>query len=121
MTMRPSSAITTSAPKPIWSWLGRPLAIDFANTVTRAGREDVELLRAPWDLAEWARREHPRSPLLPHDFAGATQAEAAQRMREVRELRDVIRAVLQAAVDEFRPSEGLQALERASATIDGTA
>ncbi len=40
-----------------WSWLGEPLAIDFANTVRRVGNEYEELLRDGGDLGEWAALE----------------------------------------------------------------
>src|SRR4051812_26345537 len=78
-------------PPHAWEWLGEPLAIDFANTVRRHGREYEDLLRAPADLEEWARRE----PLQPVDAAG--------RLEEARELRDAVLAVLRAAAAGERP------------------
>ena len=45
-----------------WSWLGEPLAIDFANTVRRRGGDYTELLSSGSDLRAWAARETPHVP-----------------------------------------------------------
>ena len=45
-----------------WSWLGEPLAIDFANTVRRRGSDYTELLASGADLRAWAAHEANRVP-----------------------------------------------------------
>ena len=45
-----------------WSWLGEPLAIDFANTVRRRGGDYTELLSSGADLRAWAEHEASRVP-----------------------------------------------------------
>jgi predicted RNA-binding Zn ribbon-like protein len=75
-----------------WDWLGEPLAVDLANTIKRRGREYVELLRAPADLAEWCRHEAGRVPASAAEAAGA-------RLGEVRAVRDDVFAVLRAAAE----------------------
>ncbi len=70
-----------------WSWLGEPVAIDFANTVRRRGLEYVECLDSPRELVAWARFQRVR----------LTVREVAPRMEEVRELRDAVFALLLAA------------------------
>ena len=70
-----------------WSWLGEPLAIDFANTVRRRGGDYTELLSSGSDLRAWAARETPHVP----DPAALV---ADPRLNEVRELRDAIFALL---------------------------
>jgi len=89
-----------------WSWLGEPLAIDFANTVRRRGETYEELLATPDDLAEWAERERGRIPALPR------VSEA--RLGEVRALRDAVFATLRAAAEgEPIPAAAEQALNAA--------
>jgi len=73
-----------------WSWLGEPLAVDFANTVRRRGRDYTELLATGADLRAWVEHEAPRVP-DPTEYAADT------RLEEVRELRDAIFALLLAA------------------------
>jgi predicted RNA-binding Zn ribbon-like protein len=73
-----------------WSWLGEPLAIDFANTVRRRGSDYTELLRSGADLRAWALHEANRVPDPPELLADS-------RLDEVRELRDAIFALLLAA------------------------
>lgn len=70
-----------------WSWLGEPLAIDFANTVRRRGLEYVEFLDSPRDLVEWARYERLR----------LRERDVGARLDEVRELRDAVFALLGSA------------------------
>src|SRR5690242_16400552 len=70
-----------------WSWLGEPLAIDFANTVRRQGFEYVEFLCEPRDLVEWARYERLR----------LRERDVGSRLDEVRELRDAVFALLGAS------------------------
>jgi predicted RNA-binding Zn ribbon-like protein len=70
-----------------WSWLGEPLAVDFANTVRRRGGDYTELLSSGADLRTWAAREASRVPDPPAGVADA-------RLNEVRELRDAIFALL---------------------------
>lgn len=75
-------------PEP-WSWLGEPLAVDFANTVRRRGRDYTELLETGADLRAWAQREADRVPDPPLGTAEA-------RLADVRALRDAIFALLYA-------------------------
>ena len=70
-----------------WSWLGEPLAIDFANTVRRRGGDYTELLSSGSDLRAWAARE---TPHVPDPAVLVVDA----RLDEVRELRDAIFALL---------------------------
>jgi predicted RNA-binding Zn ribbon-like protein len=70
-----------------WSWLGEPLAIDFANTVRRHGLEYVEYLGEPGDLVEWAY----------HEGLRLTARDVGPRLADVRELRDAVFALLRAA------------------------
>src|SRR6476619_1126936 len=73
-----------------WSWLGEPLAVDFANTVRRRGGDYTELLRTGADLCAWAEHEASRVP-DPSEYA------ADHRLEEVRALRDAIFALLLSA------------------------
>jgi predicted RNA-binding Zn ribbon-like protein len=73
----------------MWEWLGEALAVDFANTTKRSGDVGRELLRAPEDVSEWARREAGRVPAV---------APADVRLQEVRALRDAVVSVLHATV-----------------------
>jgi hypothetical protein len=104
---------------PIWGWLGRPLALDFANTIARAGNDDVELLDGVWALEEWARREHPRVPRLP-PFVPSAPNEGVRRMAEVRALRDAIRASLDAAAEGGDPPARVRAQIVAATASDGS-
>jgi len=70
-----------------WSWLGEPLAIDFANTVRRHGLAYVEYLDEPGELVEWARREGLQ----------LSARDVGSRLDEVRALRDAVFALLLAA------------------------
>ena len=78
----------------MWDWLGEPLAADFANTTKRRGMEEREYLRSGADLAEWARRQHGRVPLVPEDVA----------LDEALALRAAVKRVLHAAVAGSRPA-----------------
>jgi predicted RNA-binding Zn ribbon-like protein len=73
-----------------WSWLGEPLAVDFANTVRRRGGDYTELLASGADLRAWAEHEAARVP-DPSEHA------ADSRLDEVRALRDAIFALLYSA------------------------
>jgi predicted RNA-binding Zn ribbon-like protein len=79
-----------------WSWLGEPLAVDFANTVRRRGGDYTELLTSGADLRAWAEHEAQRVP-DPSEHAAET------RLDEVRALRDAIFALLLAAA-QHRPA-----------------
>ena len=82
----------------MWEWLGDDLAIDFANTRKRRGRDYVELLATGADVAEWARLEEGRVPAV-------TAPAAAPRLDEVRAVRDDVFAVLRAtAAGEPHPA-----------------
>jgi predicted RNA-binding Zn ribbon-like protein len=78
---------------PVWSWLIEPLAMDFANSTRRVGMVDREYFRTGADVAEWCERE-------PADVPMVSAAAADRRMDEILEVRDDIKAVLRAAVDE---------------------
>ena len=84
-----------------WSWLGEPLAVDFANTVRRRGDDYTDLLASGADLRAWAAREASRVPDPP---AGA----AAARLNEVRELRDAIFALLLASAEGEPVPRGIE-------------
>jgi predicted RNA-binding Zn ribbon-like protein len=73
-----------------WSWLGEPLAIDFANTVRRHGLEYAEYLGEPGDLVTWAR----------HEGLPLSERDVGPRLPEVRELRDAVFALLHANARE---------------------
>lgn len=77
-----------------WTWLGRPLAVDLANTVVPgpSGGEPVELLVHPGDLDGWLAAQGVRLPALEDGGAVA-------RFIEFRVLRDDLRLLLTAAVD----------------------
>ena len=76
----------------MWEWLGEPLALDFANTLLRRGWSYEDQLREPGDLAEWARRQRGRVPVVAPDAV-------AGRLDEVRALRDDCFALLRATAD----------------------
>jgi predicted RNA-binding Zn ribbon-like protein len=82
-----------------WSWLGEPLAIDFANTVRRHGLEYVECLDSPRELVEWARREGLRLRVR----------DVGSRLHDVHELRDAVFALLLRAVRGENMPAGAQA------------
>jgi predicted RNA-binding Zn ribbon-like protein len=84
-----------------WSWLGEPLALDFANTVRRRGGEYTELLTSGAELAAWAAREEDRVPPVRPEAAGA-------RLREVRELRDAVFALLLATAEHEPAPRGVE-------------
>ena len=84
-----------------WSWLGEPLAVDFANTVRRRGADYTELLSSGADLRAWAAREASRVPDPPPGIADA-------RLKEVRELRDAIFALLLAAAESEPVPRGVE-------------
>jgi predicted RNA-binding Zn ribbon-like protein len=67
-----------------WSWLGEPLAIDFANTLRRHGLEYVEYLGSPRELVEWAR----------HEGVALSGRDVGSRLAEVHALRDAVFALL---------------------------
>ena len=78
---------------PLWSWLTEPLPMDFANTTRRRGMVDHDYLRTGADLASWSEREAGRVPRV-------SARAAAARLDEVRAMRDDVKAVLRAAVDD---------------------
>ena len=91
----------SSVPPETWSWLGEPLAIDFANTVRRRGSDYTELLATGADLRAWAEHEAARVP-DPSEYAADT------RLGEVRELRDAIFALLLAAAQRRPAPVGIE-------------
>jgi predicted RNA-binding Zn ribbon-like protein len=72
----------------MWDWLGEPLAADFANTTKRRGMVEREFLRSGADLAEWARRQGGRVPLVGDDVP----------LENALALRDAVKRVLHATV-----------------------
>ena len=72
----------------MWDWLGEPLAADFANTTKRRGMVDREFLRSGADLAEWARRQDGRVPLVADDVP----------LEDALALREAVKRVLHATV-----------------------
>jgi predicted RNA-binding Zn ribbon-like protein len=90
-----------------WSWLGEPLAIDFANTVRRRGLEYVECLDEPRELVEWAR----------HQGVRLSVREVAPRLDEVRELRDAVFALLSAAARDAGATPPRDAEARLNAAL----
>ena len=84
-----------------WSWLGEPLAVDFANTVRRRGSDYTELLSSGADLRAWAQHESGRVP-DPSEYVSDT------RLDEVRELRDAIFALLLAAARREPSPPGIE-------------
>jgi predicted RNA-binding Zn ribbon-like protein len=81
-----------------WSWLGEPLAIDFANTVRRRGPEYVEYLDSPRELVEWAH----------HEGLRLSARDVGSRLAEVRELRDAVFALLLAAARDENAPAGIE-------------
>ena len=79
--------------QPDWYWLSEPLAMDFANTIHRRGMVDHDHLRTGADVASWCEHEPRRVPRV-------TARAAAERIDEIRALRDDVHAVLRATVDE---------------------
>ena len=91
----------------MWEWLGEPLAMDFANTIKRRGAEDVDWLRTPADLEEWAR-------LTPSDVpipAGAGRLDAVHAFRG--HVRRFLRAVLDGSPLPDDATEAINAAARA--------
>jgi predicted RNA-binding Zn ribbon-like protein len=84
-----------------WSWLGEPLAVDFANTVRRRGADYTELLATGADLRAWAEHEAARVP-DPSEYA------ADSRLDEIRALRDAIFALLYAAARREPAPPGIE-------------
>jgi predicted RNA-binding Zn ribbon-like protein len=90
-----------------YSWLGKELAVDFANTVIVV-RPDEELdgLATEADLARWLELERDRLGAAPG---------AAARLRDFRRLRDAIRSLLTAAAEDAElPPAGITLVNRAS-------
>ena len=85
----------SSVPPERWSWLGEPLAVDFANTVRRRGGDYTELLGQRRRSARLGgARGEPRP--------GPVGARRRRAPDEVRELRDAIFALLLAAARASR-------------------
>ena len=91
----------------MWEWLGDHLAIDFANTVKRRGRDYEDLLVRAADVAEWIRRRRAleaRGAAEPAGSAGGLpaigEAAVAPHLDDVRALRDDVFAALAAAAND---------------------
>jgi predicted RNA-binding Zn ribbon-like protein len=91
-----------------YSWLGKELAVDFANTVivVRPG-EEIDGLATEADLARWLELERNRLGAAPG---------AEMRLRDFRRLRDALRRLFTAAAEgaELRAPD-IAAVNRASA------
>ena len=88
-----------------YSWLGKELAVDFANTVivVRPG-EELDGLETEADLARWLELERDRLGAAPE--AG---------LRRSRRLRDAIRALMTAAAEgDELPTTAVATVNRAS-------
>lgn len=75
-----------------WGWLGRPLALDLANTVVpnRGSRGSTDLLATPAQLSGWLGAVESR--------IGPVEPEApADRLGEVQRLREAVRQLLHSA------------------------
>jgi predicted RNA-binding Zn ribbon-like protein len=93
----------------MWEWLGEPLAADFANTTKRRGMAERECLRSAADLAEWARRQEGRVPLVAPDD---------DRLDEVLALRDAVKRVLHAAAaGSGRPASAIARVNEAARRV----
>jgi predicted RNA-binding Zn ribbon-like protein len=94
---------------PLWFWLTEPLPMDFANTTRRRGMVDHDYLGTGADLESWSEREAGRVPRV-------SARAAAARLDEVRTMRDDVKALLRAAVDDAplppRPTARLNARAR---------
>jgi predicted RNA-binding Zn ribbon-like protein len=91
-----------------YSWLGKELALDFANTkiLVRPG-EELDGLETTAQLARWLELERDR-------LGAAPGADA--RLEDFRRLRDAIRALLTAAAEGAElPAAGVAVVNRASA------
>jgi predicted RNA-binding Zn ribbon-like protein len=84
----------TSEPLP---WLVFPPAVDLANTVLVTPAGDHDHLTSDDELDAWIAAERGRIP--------GVEA-AAGRLREVRDLRETVRALLHAAARGKRPPDG---------------
>src|SRR5215211_5108985 len=93
---------------PVFRWLGEPLAIDLANTVMVVGDGgSVDLLGDRSDLRRWLDGE--RKHLGDYGFAVA-------HLDEIRELRDAVRALLEASAQgRALPRAALERVNAASA------
>jgi predicted RNA-binding Zn ribbon-like protein len=91
-----------------YSWLGKELAVDFANTVivVRPG-EELDGLATGAELARWLELERDRLGSVP---------DAEARLRDFRRLRAAIRGLLAAAAEgEELPETAVATVNRASA------
>ena len=85
-----------------YSWLGQELALDLANTVI----EEIDGLATSGDLRRWLDLECERLGAAPG---------AEERLRDFRDLRDGVRALLTAAANGGElPTSAVAALNRAS-------
>lgn len=87
--------------------LGEPLALDLVNTQVRRQGETVDLLDTPAGLLAWLQCEHARLP-----WAGTV---TRGDLTAVRELRDAVAALLDAAQQRTRGPAG--ALHRLNAAL----
>lgn len=84
--------------------LGEPLPVEFANTIFRSRDGHGDGLRSPEHLAGWLTEARPRldTPLSDQDLL----AIGSRELTAGRELRDSLRALLDAVVDQRQPDAG---------------
>jgi predicted RNA-binding Zn ribbon-like protein len=92
-----------------YSWLGKDLALDFANTVIVRPGGKVDGLSTASGLARLLELERDRLGEAPG---------AERRLHDFRRLRDALRALLTAAAERTElPEAGVAAVNRASAAV----
>jgi len=92
---------------PVFRWLGEPLALDLANTVMVVGDGQVDLIGSRGDLRRWLEAERER-------LGDCTFA--VDHIEEVHELREAVRSLLTARIEEKpAPSPALEHLNAVSA------
>jgi predicted RNA-binding Zn ribbon-like protein len=85
------------------------LAVDLANTEMETRSGPVDLLASDVDLDEWVSAQEPRFPVV---------SAAQGRLREVRRLRDAVRAMLFACLQgEMFPGDALAIVNEAARAV----
>lgn len=88
--------------------LGEPLAIELANTVVVAEDCQLDLLQSPGDVEAWIRAHRDELP--------ERALEDPPSLKALRRLRDAVRELLHAALEERAPAaEALRCVNAASA------
>jgi predicted RNA-binding Zn ribbon-like protein len=90
-----------------YSWLGKELVLDFANTVIARPGGPLDGLATEAGLARWLELEHGRLGAAP---------DAGARLGDFRRLRDALRGLLAAAADDRElPAVDVAVVNEASA------